>query len=190
MAVTVSAAADNGMKNKRVKGSTRKLALSAVLCALGVVMLAIGSVLSALDLTMVAMSSLLIVFAVMELGTPYQYLIYAVTSLLSVLLLPDKYAAFLYVIFGGIYPIIKSVIERWGRVLPWIIKAIYFNLVITAMVLGSKYLFGIDDETLSISIYALGNLAFFMCDIAMTRLVSVYLSRFRKRLRIEKYFEK
>jgi hypothetical protein len=178
------------MKKKNIKGSTKRLALSALLCTLGVVILAVGSVLSALDLTMVAISSLLIVFAVMELGTPYQYLIYAVTSLLSMLLLPDKYAAFLYVIFGGIYPIIKSLIEKFGRVIPWVIKAVYFNLVITAMVLGSKYLFGIDDETFSVGLYILGNLAFFMCDIAMTRLIALYLMRFRKKLRIEKYFEK
>lgn len=179
------------MKKKgNVKGSTKRLALSAVLCTLGVVMLALGSVLSALDLTMVAMASALIFFAVLELGNPYQYLIYAVTSLLAMLLLPDKYAAFLYLIFGGIYPIIKSFIEKWGRVIPWVIKALYFNAVITAMVLGSKYLFGIDDETLSLGIYLLGNLAFFLYDIAMTRVLSVYLSKLRKKLRIEKYFEK
>jgi hypothetical protein len=58
------------------------------------------------------------------------------------------------------------------------------------MVLGSKYLFGIDDEAFSVGLYILGNLAFFMCDIAMTRLITLYLMRFRKKLRIEKYFEK
>ena len=61
-----------------------------MLSALGTVFLYIGSATNILDLTSVAIASLLIFFAVMEMGTPYQYLIYGVTSLLAVLLLPDK----------------------------------------------------------------------------------------------------
>ena len=178
------------MKKNNVNQSTKKLALSAVLSALGVVMLTLGSVLSALDLTMVAMASILVYFAIIEMGTPYQYLIYAVTGILSILLLPDKFAAFLYIVFGGIYPILKRVVERLRRVPCWIIKVIYFNAVITVMVIGSKYLFGIDEENLTISLYALGNVAFILYDIAMTRLLTVYFNRLRKRLRIEKYFGK
>lgn len=189
-AVTASGAAELDMKKNNVKFGTKKLALSAMLCALGVVMLTLGSVLSALDLTMVAMASILVYFAVLEMGTPYQYLIYAVTGILSILLLPDKFAAFLYLIFGGIYPILKRLVERLHNVPCWIIKLIYFNAVITVMVLGSKYLFGIDDEKLSIGIYALGNAAFILYDIAMTKLLTMYLTKLRKKLKVEKYFEK
>jgi hypothetical protein len=161
-----------------------------MLCGLGVVMLTLGAVLSALDLTMVAMASILVYFAVLEMGTPYQYLIYAVTGLLSILMLPVKFAAFLYIIFGGIYPFLKRLLERLSAVVGWIIKLIYFNAVITVMILGSKYLFGIDDEKLSLSVYLLGNAAFILYDIAMTKLLTVYFTKLRKKLKVEKYFEK
>lgn len=178
------------MKNKNIRTSTKKLSLSAVLCALGVVFLALGSVISALDLTMVALASILVYFAVLEMKSPYQYLIYAVTSILSLLILPDKFAAFLYLIFGGIYPVLKRAFERLPDVPCWILKVLYFNAVITAMVLGSKYLFGVDEDELTITLYIFGNLAFIVYDIAMTKLLTFYLTGLRKKLKIDKYFKK
>ena len=177
------------MKKKNVRSGTKKLALSAVLCALGVVMLLLGSVISALDLTMVAFASIFIFFAVLEMGNPYQYLIYATTSMLSILLLPDKFAAFLYLIFGGIYPILKRFFERLPNVISWVMKLLYFNAVIAAMVLGSKYLFGVDEEALEISLFVLGNAAFIVYDVAMTRLLTMYMLKLRKKLKIEKFFK-
>ena len=166
------------------------LAVSAVLSALGVVIMLLGTVISVLDLTMVAIASIFIFFAVLEMGSPYQYLIYATTSLLSVLLLPDKFSAILYMMFGGIYPILKQKLERLAGVVSWIIKAVYFNAVIVAAVLGAKHLFGIDEEELTLILFAVGNVAFFMYDIAMTKLITYYLLGLRKKFRIEKYFKK
>ena len=189
--VTLSVAINGGkMKKKNVKGATRKLSVSAMLCALGVIILALGSVISALDLTMVAITSIFVFFAVLEMGNPYPYLIYAVTAILSLILLPDKFTAFLYFIFGGIYPILKRFMERCPRLISWIFKLVYFNTVIASMVLGSKYLFGIDDEGMTIGLFALGNAALIMYDIAISKLLTLYQFRLRKRLRIEKYFNK
>ena len=64
------------MNRRESSVRTRKLAVSAMLSALGTVFLYIGSATNILDLTSVAIASLLIFFAVMEMGTPYQYLIY------------------------------------------------------------------------------------------------------------------
>ena len=50
---------------------TKKIALAAILSALGVVVLLIGSVITLLDLTMVAIASLLVVLAVIEIGGGY-----------------------------------------------------------------------------------------------------------------------
>lgn len=190
-AVTSSVAADGTvMKKNNVKGRTRRVAMASMLCALSVVVLALGSVISALDLTMVAIASIFVFFAVIEMGSPYQFLIYGVTSLLSLLLLPDKYSAFLYFIFGGIYPILKRVFEKLPTALGWVLKALYFNAVLAAMIFGAKYLFGVDEEKLTVVLFVMGNAAFFLYDIAMTKLITLYLSVLRKKLRIEKYFKK
>ncbi len=188
VAETSSVAAD--MKKKNIKGRTRLLAASAMLAALGVVVLILGSVISALDLTMVAVASIFIFFAVLELGNPYQYLIYSATAMLSILLLPDKFSAFLYLIFGGIYPILKQLFERAPRWASWLFKLLYFNIVLAAMIFGSKYLFGVDEEELTLAVFALGNVTFFLYDVAMTKLITFYLYSLRKKLRIEKYLKK
>ena len=178
------------MKKNNLKGSTRMLAVSAVLSALGVVVMLLGTVISVLDLTMVAIASIFIFFAIIEMGSPYQYLIYVTTSVLSMLLLPDKFSAVLYVIFGGIYPVLKQKLEKLPTLLSWVLKAVYFNAVLVGAVLGAKYLFGVEEEELTLVLFAVGNVAFFMYDIAMTKLITYYLLGLRKKFRIEKYFKK
>ncbi len=166
------------------------LTVSAVLSALGVVVMLLGTVISVLDLTMVAIASIFVFFAIIEMGKPYHYLIYVSTSLLSILLLPDKFSAILYIVFGGVYPMLKRVFEKLPTVISWVLKAIYFNIVLVATVFGAKYLFGVDEEELTIMLFAVGNVAFFMYDIAMTKLITYYLLGLRKKFRIEKYFKK
>ncbi len=166
------------------------LAVSAVLSALGIVVMLLGTVISVLDLTMVAIASIFVFFAIIEMGKPYHYLIYFTTSMLSVLLLPDKLSALLYIVFGGIYPMLKRVFEKLPVILSWVLKAVYFNAVLLGTTLGAKYLFGIDEEGLTLMLFVVGNVAFFMYDIAMTKLITYYLLGLRKKFRIEKYFKK
>ncbi len=163
-----------------------------MLSALGVVVLYLGSVIEVLDLTTVAVASMMIFFAVLEMGNPFPYLIYFVTSILSMLLLPSKFGAVFYLLFGGIYPILKSFMERLPRLLAWILKFVYFNAVMTLVIAASLYLFHVEDTDVgfNLAFYGLGNATFFLYDIASTRLITLYLYKLRKRLRLEKYFEK
>lgn len=179
-----------GIKNTRLK--TRKLAVAAMLSALGVVILYLGSIINVLDLTMVALASIMIFFAVIEMGNPYPYLIYLVTGVLSMLVLPDKFAALTYLAFGGIYPIFKQMFEKLHHIIEWILKMSFFNTVLSVLIAVSVYILHIDDSDLgySLVIYLLGNLAFVLYDIAMSRLVVLYLVKLRKRFNIQKYFEK
>ena len=90
---------------------TKKISIAALLSALSIVVLYIGSVFEVLDLSAAAIASIAIVFAQIELKNPYPYLIYAVVSLLALLLLPSKFSAMVYVCFGGIYPMVKELAE-------------------------------------------------------------------------------
>ncbi len=163
-----------------------------MLCALGVVVLYLGSVIEVLDLTMVAIASFMVFFAVLEMGGPFPCLIYLVTSILSMLLLPSKFAAVFYLLFGGIYPILKAGLERLPRILSWVLKFVYFNAVMTLVIAASLYLFHVEDTDVgfNLAFYSLGNVTFFLYDLASTRLITLYLYKLRRRLRLEKYFEK
>ena len=94
--------------------TTLRLTLSAIICALSVVLLWLGGLIQILDLSVAVLVSMLVVFAVIELRGKYPYLIYAVTSVLSFLLLPVNSAAMTYVLFAGYYPIIKALLEKQG----------------------------------------------------------------------------
>lgn len=113
----------------RRQRKTRLIAASAMLSALGVVLIAAATLLDVLDLTMAALASLLTVFAVIEIGQFYPWLIFAVTSILSLVLLPRNSGAYCYLLFFGYYPIIKSVFERkLPKPLAWLCKFLVFNL--------------------------------------------------------------
>ena len=69
---------------------TKNLALAALLSALGVVLLYVGAVVEVLDMSMAMLASFPIVFAVVEMGGAWPWLMYAVTGALSLILLPQE----------------------------------------------------------------------------------------------------
>ena len=174
------------MRTRR-KQSTRKLALSSVLAALGVLFLTLGSFIEVLDLSMAALASLLVVLAVIEIQGKYPYLIFAVTAVLSLLLLPNKTPAVLYTLFAGFYPIVKAGLEsRTPRVLSWVLKIVIFNACVAlAAFVAVKLL--LPDAGLILAYWywlpIIGTPIFVLYDIALTQLISTYLQRWRARLR-------
>lgn len=169
------------------KKTTRRLAVSAVLAALGVVLLLLGSFVQVLDLSMAAIASLLAVFAVIEIGGKYPMLIYAVTSVLSLLLLPVKTAALIYFVFAGYYPILKAVLEgRLPKPAAWLLKIVIFCVAVAVGLLAAEKLFLMDLSWIFANWWFLICLlpVFVLYDIALTRLISAYLGKWRARLRV------
>lgn len=170
---------------RKIKG-TRALTVSAVLCALGVILLALGSLLQVLDLTMAAVASILVIFAVIELGGKWPFLIYAVTALLSMLLVPYKTAALAYLCFAGYYPMLKALLEghlprAWG----WVLKILIFNAGLSlALFLAFKLFTGFEvTQTWYYWLLPACSLVFVVYDIALTRLIGAYLYKWRTRFR-------
>ncbi len=161
---------------------TKRIAVGAILSALGVVILLLGSIISVLDLTSVALASLLIIIAVIEVGGAYPYLIWLVTAALALIIVPDKFGALLYLLFGGVYPIFKAMFERLHYAVSWVLKLSFFNLSLTLFILLCNYIFKLPDTSMgyTIPVYALCNLTFILYDIAVTKLITFYLIKFRK----------
>lgn len=169
------------MRTRRT--ATRKLAAAALLSALGVVLLGIGALIEVLDLSMAAMASLFTVFAVMELGGVYPYLVYAVTSVLALLLLPAKTPALIYAVFVGYYPILKAVFEKHlPRGLSLLAKVLVFNAGLAlAVFLLLKFFYPEADIAFGWKylLLLLGTPVFLLYDFALTRLITFYLTRLR-----------
>ena len=94
------------------KQQTKKLVVSAMLCALGVILLMLGAFIEVIDLSVAVIASFLCIYAVIEIGGAYPWLIWIVTSLISLLFLPLKTPAIFYALFAGYYPMVKEKLEK------------------------------------------------------------------------------
>lgn len=170
-----------------VSQKTRRLTACAVLCGLNLVIMYFGSIIEVLDLTASVLASLACIFAVIEMGGNWPWLIYAVTGVLSLVMLPaPKTVALIYIAFSGYYVILKAHIERLRRPLSWAAKLVLFNVALTVLVVLTTWIFHIPDGLFeaNIFVYLLGNVTFVVYDIALTGLITTYLRVWRKRLRI------
>ena len=176
------------MDRKNRSAQLRKLTVCAMLAALGVVLLYLGSMIEVADLSMAVLASLLCVFAVIEYGGSAPWLVFAVTGVLSLILIPQKTPAVFYLLFFGYYPIVKEKLEKMPRGVSWVLKEVIFNIALALVLLLSRFLLMASSATpwlLYVAFAMLAELIFPLYDIAMTRLISLYLYRLRKRFRIK-----
>ena len=176
------------MANNR---ATKRLAICAMLSALGVVFLWMGALIEVVDLSVAVLASLLCVFAVIEFGGSAPWLVFAVTAVLSLILLPNKSAAAAYAIFFGYYPIVKEKLEKLPAFFAWLWKEVIFHVALVLLWLAWQFLLFPGETVLPggrlwlIAALLLAEAVFLLYDVALTRLISFYLVRLRHRLRLK-----
>lgn len=176
------------MPKRNIKKS-KKIAFCALFSALGVVLLYVGAIIEVMDISMACIASMLCIIALTEIGGAYPWLVYAVTGALSLLILPAKFGAVIYVCLAGYYPMAKFHIERLNnRVLQWLFKILLFNISMGIIVWASLFFFTGADITRAyiIPLFTLGNFTFVIYDIALSLLIRLYFFKYRKVLRIDK----
>lgn len=169
----------------------KKIALSAVLSALGVVFLFFGSLIDVFDLSAAILASLLVLFCVVEIGYSFAASVYALISILSFLLLPNKAASLQFICLFGYLPITKFLFERLGPRIAWLPKLLLFNGVCLLLMCFGRELMGFSgendlglDPNLFLWCYlAMGNVGFVLCDILYGRLLSLYFKKYRNKFR-------
>jgi len=175
--------------------NTKKIALSAILSAAGVVLLFFGSLVEVLDLSSAAAAGFVVVIAVIELGKVYPVMIYLAVSVLAALTLPSKFPAVFFIFFGGSYPLCKYHFERYHPAIAWVLKFSMFNMALAYMIVFVKFLVLPDDTYLAdffanfkIVVYAVANVVFLLYDVAMTRIICLYIVKIRKIMGFKNYF--
>jgi len=158
-----------------------------MLTAVSVVILYLGSVFEVMDLTISCAASFTVLFCTVELGNRYAFAVYAGTSILSFILVPNKWIAVYFVIFFGIMPITKKLFEKTGKIFSWILKITAFNAEIFAFYFIAKNLdfFAENESSLPylLAMLALANAAFILADILYTLLFRIYDKKYRARIR-------
>jgi len=163
---------------------TRVITLSALFSALSFISLYIASVWPTGRYGLVAFSSIFVAGAVCEAGIASGVYVFIICSALGMLLLPDKSAPVLYILFFGYYPVLKSLIERVRRAyLQWILKLLVFNAAFIALwLIAGTLVFGSGDYPPWIfPILATGlNLVFVLFDYGFSKVIRFYIDTVSK----------
>lgn len=167
-----------------------KVSLGGIIGALSLCLMLLTSVIPFGTFAVPAFAGMMLICVVIELGYRWAFVVYAIVSTMSLLLLADKEAALYYVVFLGFYPIIKSLIEKLKTILvQLVLKYAVFNICMVLAFYLSIYVFSIPKESFSLfGVYLpwvfliLGNIVFLVYDFCVSRIVTVYLLKIHKLL--------
>ncbi len=158
-----------------------QVALTALLCAMSLVVLYLSCVVPTARAAVIAAAGLMPAAAVVSAGPGAGALCCVGTGILGLLLAPDKGNALLYLLFFGSYPLVKYGVERLRRLpLELLLKLCFFNAVQTFFLLVLKDIFlaavPVGDRALWF-LYLAGNAAFLVYDLGLTKLIALYAAR-------------
>ena len=172
--------------------SSRRIAVSGMMVALGAAVMLLGGVIPIATFCCPAIAGLALIPLVFDCGRTYALSAYGAIALLSLMLCPDKEAALLFC-FLGYYPVVKWTFDgrikrKWLRRLA---KLLLWNTAIGIMYALIFFVFRLDqimadymDMTLWMTALTLliGNVTLALYDIVLLRFSMLYLARFRNKL--------
>ena len=170
-----------------VSEKTWTVALSGVLAAMSLALLYLASVLPTGQLGVAAVAGLFPMAAVISAGWKAGVCCWLASGLLGLLIVPGKGVALLFLLFFGLYPVVKSLIERLRKLVPeWICKLALFNADLFLCLQAAG---GILMGSLPVQLHELWllwpvlNAVFIVYDIVLSRLAPLYINRVDRRLR-------
>ncbi|GAA0728087.1 hypothetical protein GCM10008905_26490 [Clostridium malenominatum] len=164
---------------------TSYLTKGGILSALGVIFIYLSTIAPTNKLFLLVISSALIPLGVIGTNIKVALGIYTSTSLLGLFIIGFKGSVFLYIIFFGIYGIIKLYIEKIGTLhLELIAKFVFFNLCLYIAYLAIYLVlpnFDLNKLPLPLPIILiLLEVSFFLYDYALTLFIHKAAKFFRK----------
>lgn len=158
-----------------IRTTVRSTALGGVMAALAVVIMCLGGLIPLATFVCPMLCIVLLQLVLQRCGSRMGWAWYGSVAILSMLMGPDKEGSALF-LFLGFYPLVKPKLEKLP--LPWLWKAILFNVAILLMYWLLINLFGMAalaaefremGTILLIITLALGNLTFFLLDKILSR---------------------
>jgi hypothetical protein len=162
---------------------SKKVALGGVLGGLCVILLYLAVYLPTSRLFMYGISSVFCSIILIEAGHRWAWLFYASTSILLLIIVPDKVGLIPYLIFFGFYGILKYYIEGVrGKAVQLIIKGGVFLIAVFGAAIAAKELFTVDIYS-KLPLWGLVLVAlaiFYIYDYVYTLFITYYETKLRK----------
>ncbi len=168
---------------KKDKISARGIAVSAMLLAISVVTLYLQTILPIANFTLYMLSSFYIAFVILESGQKAGWIFYAASCLLSLIIIPDKVFLVPYILFFGLYGLVKYYSEKLGKMpIEIVIKLVFFNFSLGIIVIFFKELvlgsIKLPDLPIVLLMIAF-EIAFLAYDYLYTMVIGFYLKRIK-----------
>ncbi len=173
-------------QNKRQKDKTRKIALTGILSALIVIVLFLESIAPTGRLGFYVLAGFILSVVMLEAGVKWAWAAYVVTCAAGLLLIPEKLNVLPYVLFFGIYTILKFHIESLRK--PWLeilLKLIAFNLFLwPAWSIAKVFLpLSLTQGTMIIVTGIVFQVVFVIYDILFTAWIRFYFEKIAPKVR-------
>ncbi len=173
------------MKRKSIRA-----AVCGIAAALNVTLMFFGGVVYIFAYTVPMLLGLISVMIKKTFGVGSAALVYAASSILSFILVPDKECVLMFVLFFGYYPIVKSYFDKIKiKPLRFLSKLLVFNTSIAVIELLCVYLFhipffedGVFSYALLIGFAAAMNFTFIMYDYLLKIFLVLYEKKIEKRI--------
>lgn len=162
-----------------------KVAFCGMMAALTTVLMVLTGFAAVATIAAPAIAGCLLIPVVIEAGLPWAFATYGVCSGLSLLLVPDRQAALIYILFFGYYPVLYALLGKISKKpLRYAAKLAVFNIAVAAEVLLSVYVLSIPVESFFIFgkytpaiLLVLANIVFLVYDFALDGLILTYMNR-------------
>ena len=156
-----------------------------MMAALSIVLMILGAVLGLGLYISPMLAGLCLIPIGQKFGAKYQWMLWAVVSLLCFILVPEIEQNLMYLTLFGLFPILHPLFGRLPRKLVWPCKLLDFNLVVVAgealvmLVLVPEPI----PPAMAVILLILGNAIFLMYDFLVPRahlLFAKYFGRFKR----------
>ncbi len=170
------------------KSNSRSIALCGIFLAAAMAALIAASFVPGIELSLLAVSTVVGAFAVIEAGPKYGIVFYAAASLLGLIIVPVKTVMIPYIMFFGLYPVVKYFAEKNSKpLIQLLIKSVYFAAVlIIAYFVLFQIFFGsvkLPGSVPTAVILPASVVLFFLLDAILTAVINVYIVRVHSGLR-------
>ena len=178
---------------------SKNISIAGILIAITVVMLYLTSIIPINTIAILTLVSAITPICIMRTNVKNSILVYIAAGIISFFLVPVN-ISILYILFFGLYGIIKFFIEKINnKIVETILKLIFMNLVLFVTIFAFENIVGLDIinqveniiknfiNTSNINIYKwIGVIIiqpiFIIYDYALTLVITIYIEKIHKRI--------
>jgi hypothetical protein len=176
------------MRDGSYVSNTKKITVSALLLALNVLTLFFATTLPINKLSLYTLSSFFISIIIVEFGIKAGWVYYFASCFLSLIVIQIKIRLIPYVVFFGVYGIIKFYIEKLHNfILEYILKLAYFNICLAAAFIFIQKVIYLEISGINFPIWIIVialEVIFIIFDYVYTLFAQYYINKLKPLLRI------